>query len=72
MFLENFKVDSREFQENLKEVQMAFQGTFKGVNESFMKVSSVFQENFKNFQECFIYVLFCNFVVAWHSSQLPE
>ena len=24
------------------------------------------------FQICFIEILFCNYVVAWHASQLPE
>ena len=32
----------------------------------------VFQENIKDLQECFIDVLFCKVVFAWHSSQLPE
>ena len=40
------------------------------------KVSSVFQDNSKKvslvFQECLNEVLFCDFVVAWISSQLPE
>ena len=29
-------------------------------------------EVFRVFQECFNEVLFCNFVLAWISSQLPE
>ena len=39
-------------------------------------MSSVFQENFRKVSrvslECFNYVLFRDFVVAWISSQLPE
>ena len=54
------------------EVQIVFLGISKGVKGSATNVSSEFQENFKNFQECFIEVLFCNFVVARHSLQLPE
>ena len=53
----------------IKEVQTVFQGGFRDVLRKFQgclkKVSSVCQVNFKN-------VLFCNFIVAWISSQLPE
>ena len=42
-----------------------FHGSFKAVSKMFKKVSRVFQE-------CFNEVLFCNFVLVWISSQLPE
>ena len=58
MFLNTFKADSRELQGYLKEVQRVFQGIFKAVS--------------KMFHECFNKVLFCDFVVAWILSQLPE
>ena len=44
-----------------------FQGNVKGVSKKFKrcfkKFSRVFQESLR---------VYCNFVVAWHSSQLPE
>ena len=40
-------------------------------NRSF-NVPGKFQESFHGRFKCFIDVLYCNFVFAWHSSQLPE
>ena len=44
-----------------------FQGNVKGVSKKFKrcfkKFSRVFQESLR---------VYCNFVVAWHSSQLPD
>ena len=76
-----FKGASRISKRSSKGVFREFQGSFKDILRKFQgclkKVSSVFQENFKKkvsmvFQEWFNEVLFCNFVFAWISSQLPE
>ena len=53
------------------------QGSFKGVSRQFerhfQEVSRVLKVNKKRIsRKCFNEVLFCNFLVAWISSQLPE
>ena len=57
-------------------MEIVVQGCFKGVKGSYKKVPCVFQKNskkgLKDVSRCFIEFLFCNFVVAWHSSKLPE
>ena len=65
-------------------IKEKFKGFFKGVSWQFQirfkEVSRVFKESVKcvprkfqiKFQECFNGVFFCNFVVAWISSHLPE
>ena len=71
MFQGNFKLLSTVFERsekrNFKEVLKVFQGNVKGVSKKFKrcfkKFSRVFQESLR---------VYCNFVVAWHSSQLPE
>ena len=78
MFQERLKDVSREFQvafkgiwkkfkRNFKKVLKVFQGNVKGVSKKFKrcfrKLSRVFQESLR---------VYCNYVVAWHSSQLPE
>ena len=76
----SFKDVARKFQGCFKEVWRVFQGSFKNVLRKcqgyWKKVSNVFQEIKKKvsrtFQECFNEVLFCNFVLARISSQLPE
>ena len=72
MIQRSFKGVSWQFNDSFKDVLRMFQGWLT-------KVFSVFQENFKKhfkgvsvFQECFNKVLFCDFVVAWISLQLPE
>ena len=50
------------FKEILKRFKGLFERRSKGISQ---KVSKVFQKSFDE-------VLFCNFVVAWISSQLPE
>ena len=50
------------FQVYMKEVQRVFQERFK----------VMYQENFKKAFKGVLNVLYCNFVVAWHLSQLPE
>ena len=75
MFQETLKGASREVQVYLKEVQWVFQGSFKDILRKFLgclkNVLSVFQKNFK---QSFMGVsrMFCNFVIAWISSKLPE
>ena len=73
MFLEAFNSDSRELQRYLKK---KFKGCFKGVSRQFQRLLGKFQGNVEKvssvFQENFNKVLFCNFVLAWISSQLPE
>ena len=68
----------RELQEYLKE------GCYKAVSKMFKEVSKAFKESTKcvsikfqkKYQGCFMNVsmkfYFCNFVLAWISSQLPE
>ena len=53
---------SREFQGTFKDILKKYQRCFKKISKQVSRV----------FQECFIEVLFCNFVVAWISSQLPK
>ena len=65
MFQGSFKSVSRKFQGCFKKVSRVFQGNFKDVSGYFKKVSWMFQE-------CFNKALFCNFVVACKTSQLPE
>ena len=69
MLQERFKGVSKkiegQFQRHSKEVSRAFKESVKWVLKISNKVSRVFQE-------CFNAVLFCNFVLAWISLQLPE
>ena len=37
-----------------------------------MKLKGCFKEVKRVFEECFKDMLFCNFVVPWQSSQLPQ
>ena len=60
-----FKDDSRELHEYLKEFQCGFQDSFKDSRKLKGCLKKVFQEGFNN-------ILFCNLVVAWISSHLPE
>ena len=64
------------FQVFMKEVQRVLQGGFKGLKEVSRKFCVVFRKFsrllLREFKGYFIEILFCNFVVAWHSSQLPK
>ena len=67
-------------QDNFNGIQENFEWWFKGASNWFKEVSKRFKESVKcvsrkfhkKFQESFNEVLFCNFVLAWISSQLPE
>ena len=50
-----------------------YERSAKGVSGEIQRyVPGKFQESFHGYFESFIDVLYCNFVVALHSSQLPE
>ena len=82
MFQGYFKEILRVLKGRLRGVPRNCQGCFKGTSSQFQKrfkqVSRVFEESIEcvskksNKKGCFNVVLFCNFVVAWISSQLPE
>ena len=67
-----------EFQGRLKGVSRHFHSRYKEVSRVFKESVKCVLRNFKKkkvsrvFQECFNEVLFCNFVLALISSQLPE
>ena len=76
---------SRLFQGSFKSISMVFQGCLNGVSKKFQEclkeASRVFQGSFKIFfkvfQRCMVSVfqgssVFDSFIVACHSSQLPE
>ena len=54
----------REFQGYVKEFHRVFQGIFR--------IEEISKRGWRVFQECFTEVLFCNFIFAWRSLQLPE
>ena len=60
------KVFSRQFQKCFKEVLRVFKKRLKFISRKFRKKLS------RMFQKCSNEVLFCNVVLAWISSQLPE
>ena len=53
------------WKESFKSIPWKFEGCFK-------EVSTICPMCYKVVLGCFKEVLFSNFVVAWHSSQLPE
>ena len=71
---ETFKGDSRKLQGYPKKVQWVFHGSFKAVLKKCQVCSKKISNNKvpRVFQECFNEVLFCDFIVAWILSQLPE
>ena len=60
-----FKRVLRQIKKHIKEVSRVFKEMGKCVSRKFTKKIRVFQKLFTE-------VLFCDFVVAWISSQLPE
>ena len=75
MFQGSFKGVSRKIEGCSKRPSRVIQGRFKGIKKKFKGYLREFQGSFlvsRVFKNISMEFCFCNFVIAWISSQLPE